>query len=194
MSSPKGNWALRPLHLAPGWSAIRADAFLVFDKVQIDPRGLATDTVFHYSIPNVEEVGDGRHEPPTSIDSAKLLIRGPRLLVSRLNPRKGWILIADVRNVLAVCSSEFVPLKAVACDVRFAFYLYSAHATRERLSALARSTTRSHQRVETQDITKMWHAVPPAPEQRAIATFLDCETAKLDALMAQKERLIELLR
>jgi type I restriction enzyme S subunit len=34
---------------------------------------------------------------------------------------------------------------------------------------------------------------PPLPEQRAIAAFLDHETARLDALIARKERLIELL-
>ena len=35
---------------------------------------------------------------------------------------------------------------------------------------------------------------PPLAEQRAIAAFLDRETAKIDALVARKERLIELLQ
>lgn len=35
--------------------------------------------------------------------------------------------------------------------------------------------------------------LPPMPEQRAIAAFLDRETARIDALVAKKERLIELL-
>ena len=35
---------------------------------------------------------------------------------------------------------------------------------------------------------------PPLNEQRAIAAFLDPETAKIDALVAKKERLIELLQ
>lgn len=35
---------------------------------------------------------------------------------------------------------------------------------------------------------------PPIPEQRAIAAFLDQETARIDELMAKKERLIELLQ
>ena len=35
--------------------------------------------------------------------------------------------------------------------------------------------------------------LPPA-EQRAIAAFLDRETAKIDGLVARKERLIELLQ
>jgi type I restriction enzyme, S subunit len=35
---------------------------------------------------------------------------------------------------------------------------------------------------------------PPVPEQRAIAAFLDRETARIDRLLAKKERLIELLQ
>lgn len=37
-------------------------------------------------------------------------------------------------------------------------------------------------------------AMPPMREQRAIAAFLDPETARIDALVEKKERLIELLR
>jgi type I restriction enzyme S subunit len=37
-------------------------------------------------------------------------------------------------------------------------------------------------------------ALPPVTEQKAIASFLDRETAKIDALIAKKERLIELLQ
>jgi type I restriction enzyme S subunit len=50
-----------------------------------------------------------------------------------------------------------------------------AHFTREKLAAL---------RIP----------LPHAAEQRAIADFLDHETARLDALVAKKERLIELLQ
>jgi len=37
-------------------------------------------------------------------------------------------------------------------------------------------------------------AAPPLPEQRAIATFLDHETAKIDGLVAEQQRLIKLLK
>ena len=37
-------------------------------------------------------------------------------------------------------------------------------------------------------------ALPPLPEQRAIVAFLDRETARIDALVEKKERLIELLQ
>ena len=57
-----------------------------------------------------------------------------------------------------------------------------------------RSATRSHQRAEVADIVKIWHGVPSNPEQSAIAAVLDRETARIDALVARKERLIELLQ
>jgi restriction endonuclease S subunit len=41
-------------------------------------------------------------------------------------------------------------------------------------------------------LQRKW-AFPPLPEQRAIAAFLDRETAKIDAAVAEQERLIELL-
>jgi type I restriction enzyme, S subunit len=37
-------------------------------------------------------------------------------------------------------------------------------------------------------------AIPPEPEQRAIAAFLDRETSRINTLVAKKERLIELLQ
>ena len=42
---------------------------------------------------------------------------------------------------------------------------------------------------------KAWMvAVPPVNEQSAIAAFLDSETAKLDALTAEAQRAIDLLK
>jgi type I restriction enzyme, S subunit len=43
-------------------------------------------------------------------------------------------------------------------------------------------------------IKDAWFPVPPTDEQQAIATFLDRETAKIDDLIAKKQRLIELLQ
>ena len=37
------------------------------------------------------------------------------------------------------------------------------------------------------------HPIPPLDEQRAIARFLDRETARIDALIEKKRRQIELL-
>lgn len=175
------------------WDSARADAFLRYEKVQVEPLRVAEDVVFHYSIPSVEKSGDGALVPASSIDSAKLLLSGTRLLVSKLNPRKGVVLIANEKDVPTLCSTEFVPLEVRGCELRWALYLLQAEETRQRLSAVVRSATRSHQRAEVAEVVKMWHPVPPVPEQCAIAAFLDRKTAQIDALIAKKERLIELL-
>ena len=49
------------------------------------------------------------------------------------------------------------------------------------------------QNVSAERYASLRISVPSLPEQRAIANFLDRETARIDALVAKKERLIELL-
>ena len=56
----------------------------------------------------------------------------------------------------------------------------------------ATGATRARMNLATSASRKI--ALPPLKEQEAIATFLDRETAKIDALVAKKERLIELLQ
>jgi len=49
--------------------------------------------------------------------------------------------------------------------------------------------------IMNQEKTKeIWLAIPPLPEQHAIAEYLDAETARIDGLIADAERAIELLR
>jgi type I restriction enzyme S subunit len=79
------------------------------------------------------------------------------------------------------------------CHDRFAMYVYSAEHVRQYLDSMVQSATRSHQRANPDDITKMKAAWPPLPEQRAIAAYLDRETERIDALLDKKQRLIDLL-
>ena len=48
--------------------------------------------------------------------------------------------------------------------------------------------------IDRNDIHVLPVAVPPKEEQQTIATFLDQETAKIDKLVAEQERLMELLK
>jgi type I restriction enzyme S subunit len=175
------------------WEQQRADARLVRVFSSVDPKVLNAETVFHYSIPAIEETGDGIFQAAEEIDSNKLLLSGGELLVSKLNPRKSRVLIALAHDVPTVCSSEFVALKPRGCHPEFARYLYGSEWVRQTLDANVDSVTRSHQRANPSVITKLWVAWPPLVEQRAIAAFLDRETARIDALIGHKERLIALL-
>ena len=178
------------------WEVRRADGLFRCEKIQIDPSMIEDDLAFHYSIPSIQETGDGALEPVDSIGSAKLQITGRRLLVSRLNPRKGVVLVATVRAPTTVCSTEFVPLKlrSSSAVLKWAYFVVAAESTRQRLSARVNSATRSHQRVDVADVLKMWHAVPPPSEQQAIASLLDRASARIDALVSKQQELIGLLQ
>ena len=56
------------------------------------------------------------------------------------------------------------------------------------------STRAAQPHLNAEELGSVGVLCPPVVEQRAIAAFLDHETAKIDALMSTKERLIELLQ
>jgi len=176
------------------WDLKRADAVLEESRRSVPPERFKDKEVIHYSIPNIQSYGDGQLEPGEDIASAKILVDRELLLVSKLNPRKATVLIAKPRESLTLCSGEFIPLKASDCDLKFAEYVYLSEASRQRLDSLVRSVTRSHQRATPEDVVKMPWAWPPLEEQQAIAAWLDERTARIDTLIAKKQRLIELLQ
>ncbi|MDP2955902.1 MAG: restriction endonuclease subunit S [Longimicrobiales bacterium] len=180
--------------LPSGWKAQRADAVLDYRKLPARTAEFELAEVFHYSIPAIQETGDGVVQNGSEIESDKIRLEGGELIVSKLNPRKGCVLLTRPQPIPIVCSTEFVPLVARSgFDARFAFYVYSSTPVRELISAVVQSVTRSHQRATPEDITKIWIPVPPLTQQRAIADYLDRETARLDALVAAKERVLGLL-
>jgi type I restriction enzyme S subunit len=70
------------------------------------------------------------------------------------------------------------------------FALSSTHARRQ-MSVAATGVTRFGLRTESVGSLLVW--LPPKAEQRAIADYLDAETARIDALVAKKQQLIGLL-
>ena len=177
------------------WEVGRADRRLAILKHPVDPREIRGQDVLHYSIPNVQQFGTGGVEPTATIDSSKTAIDRPLLLVSKLNPRKGTIALARPHQMLAtLASSEFIAMEPRDCILEFARYFYLSVHVRLELSARVESATRSHQRCSPEDISKLPVYWPSISEQTAIAAFLDRETAKIDGLVARKERLIEFLQ
>jgi type I restriction enzyme S subunit len=59
---------------------------------------------------------------------------------------------------------------------------------------ISRSTGVSYPAINASDVAKISLNLPGASEQLSIATFLDHEAAKIDALIAEQQRLIELLQ
>ena len=97
-------------------------------------------------------------------------------------------------QVPAVCSNFIARLRiAPEFDPVFLTYLHSTLYS-IRLNARAIKQTTGIQNLDISAYLGELVCFPPLAEQRAIAAFLDRETAKIDALVSKKERLIELLQ
>lgn len=119
--------------------------------------------------------------------------------------RDGDVIVSTVRTYLRaiarivdpapgmVVSTGFAVVRAgheLSAD--FAAYLLRAPYFVERVVANSKGV--SFPAINESEMGTYELAAPPRPEQCAIAAFLDRETARIDALVAKKERLIELLQ
>ena len=97
----------------------------------------------------------------------------------------------DLSNVL--CGYHLAHIRpGQNLDGRYLGRQFSAIGTRDQFHVAASGITRFG--LGGDAIRTGLFPIAPIDEQRAIADFLDRETAKIDALVARKERLIELLQ
>lgn len=176
------------------WNVCRANHVLDTVRQQIPISTLAEKEVFHYSIPSISKTGNGVVENASAIDSDKLLLNGGELLVSKLNPHKRYVLLSKPHSLPIVCSSEFVPLIARACDAEYARYVFQSWRVSGYLQANARSATRSHSRVDPNLISKLWWAWPDIAEQIEIVEHLRVTLMPLDEAIQRAEDEIKLIR
>ena len=71
------------------------------------------------------------------------------------------------------------------------FVWWTLHEAKHQLHHI--STGSTYEAVATEDVENLLIVRAPTNQQRAIADYLDRETARLDALVAEKERLLKLL-
>jgi type I restriction enzyme S subunit len=124
---------------------------------------------------------------------------------ARRRVQHGDVIVSTVRTYLRaiarviepeanlVVSTGFAVIRPrKSLDPGFAGYLLSSSNFIEQV--IARSTGVSYPAINASELVAIPALLPPIPEQHAIASFLDRETAKIDALIAEQQRLIELLQ
>ena len=126
----------------------------------------------------------------------RVLCKGDLLLEKagggELQPVGCVVLYDDDRP--AVCSN-FVARVQVAPGMNASFWRYAhAAAYAVRLNTRSIKQTSGIQNLDGSQYFDESAAFPPLPEQTAIAEFLDRETAKIDGLVAEQRRLMELLK
>lgn len=124
---------------------------------------------------------------------------------ARRRVRHGDVIVSTVRTYLRAIAKIRSPEENLVVSTGFAVirprkglvpdflgYLLSAQYFVEQV--IARSAGVSYPAINPSDLVSISVLVPPTEEQAAIALFLDRETSKIDALVNEQERLIELLK
>ena len=157
------------------------------------PTDFGNEPLFHYSLPAWHEHGDGIVENATDMASGKLLLDGGEILVSKLNPEKGAVLLAEHHEIPTVCSPEFIALIPRAIDRRFAYFFMLSAPLRHQLNASVESVTNSHKRARVDRFLASKIELPNPETQKAIADFLDRETARIGQIIDKTQQSIVLL-
>ncbi len=127
---------------------------------------------------------------PERVDSVVASFNAGDVLFGKLRP---YLAKAARPDFDGVCTSEILPFRPGAeCTQSFAMYCLLNAPYIRWLDSLTYGTKMP--RISPEQIGSSFMPVPPVSEQFAIAAFLDRETARIDALVAKKERLIELLQ
>ncbi|MDQ7778080.1 MAG: restriction endonuclease subunit S [Planctomycetota bacterium] len=93
-----------------------------------------------------------------------------------------------------LCGYHLAKVRAISdcMDGRYLFRAFSARGINDQFRVEATGITRYG--LSKYGLDNALFLVPPLTEQRAIAAFLDRETARIDGLIGKKERQIELLQ
>jgi type I restriction enzyme S subunit len=89
-----------------------------------------------------------------------------------------------------IITSAYLALQPIGVKSAFLSYLFRAYDLKKVFYSMGGGLRQS---MKFSDLKRMPVIVPPTTEQAALATFLDRETAKIDALIAEQEKLIALL-
>lgn len=124
---------------------------------------------------------------------ARRLVRKGDTIVSTVRTYlKAIAFMADPPDNLVVSTGFAVLRPHSELDGRYLYRLVQSEPLVQRV--VAHSVGVSYPGINPAELGRFRFPVPPLDEQRAIAAFLDRETARIDALIAKKERLIELLQ
>ena len=124
---------------------------------------------------------------------------------ARRKVRHGDVIVSTVRTYLRAIAPVVEPEANLIVSTGFAvvrpmnelesqFALYALRAPYFVEEVVANSVGVSYPAINASELATLFVALPPQDEQRAIAAFLDRETERIDALIARKERQIELLQ
>ena len=149
------------------------------DLPQVAPANIEKNTGKLTGVQNAFDAG---------VESDNHLFRKGAILYSKVRPALNKVAIAPFDGL---CSADMYPISTDQNVKWLVYYMLSATFT-EQVSV---STNRVKMpKLNKEELGKMDVVLPPKEDQDAVVNYLDTKTAEIDALIASKERQVELLR
>jgi len=158
-----------------------------------DNKGMKEDNLLSLSYGNIvnKDINTSDGLLPESFETYQIVRPGDIVLrLTDLQNDKRSLRSALVTQT-GIITSAYLALKPESIDPKYLGYLLRAYDVSKVFYSMGGGLRQS---MKYGDIKRMPLVIPTKAEQLSIATFLDRETAKIDALIAEQQRLIELLQ
>lgn len=168
-----------------GWKGLKADEYVDIGFIFLSTPNIKGREI---NFANVNYITAERyHESPEiALEQGDVLIAKDGSTLGITNRVKELPAPATVNSSIAVIR----PRETLQSD--FLYWVLTGEYTQNVIQAMKGGQGVPH--LFQADLRKFWVWVPPLDEQKAIAAFLDRETARIDALVEKKRRQIELLQ
>lgn len=128
-----------------------------------------------------------------NLDGYRLVDTGD-LVINTMWAWMGALGVSKQAGIVSPAYGVYSPRSNAPFNAGFFDYLYRSTPYVMEMTRLSRGIWTSRLRLYPDVFLSMAIPVPPLEEQRAIANYLDLETARIDTLIEEQQRLIELLR
>jgi len=176
------------------WEVTRFQRCVEVAEGQVDPED-PRYSAMPLIAPNHVESGTGRllgveSANEQGAESGKYLCRAGDVVYSKIRPalRKVCIALED-----CLCSADMYPLRAHS-GMSNAFLLWWMLSEQFSSLAVLDSQRVAMPKINRESLKEVMLVAPPLAEQAYIAEFLDRETAKIDVLVFEQQRLVEVLK
>ena len=150
------------------------------DYPQIAPENIEKGTGKLLAYGTVSESG---------IISGNHLFKRGQIIYSKIRPILNKLVVADFDGL---CSADMYPIDVLG-NLRFVFYQMLSPLVVNQVAAIVGMRVKMP-KINQEELSAIGMVIPPLPEQRAIADYLDAECAKIDKMAELVTREIELYK
>ncbi len=122
------------------------------------------------------------------------IVQSGDLVINTMWAWMGALGVSTYDGIVSPAYGVYQVVRPELFEKRFFGYLYRSQAYVTEMTRFSRGVWTSRLRLYPESFLRLWVVVPPLAEQRAVADYLDDQTAKIDRLIARAQRFIELAK